>query len=284
MVDPLVADWDLIHRWEWFRRARWRAGFRAAVHGLGGGLARAFADVAHEHGAEVLLDASCGLGRRAIVLAEKGLNIIGSDPSGVAIAHARELARDENSSATFLKSSWTALPKRIPHSFDGILASAMGRIPTFDELGMAFVGLFHSLRPGGFVMWAGVGPEDPIGTPRKRLLAYWEKEPRESVEWFHREGRLTCAMVKQWKPESDYIDEHRLYVSEDGDQSRLESTTIRWPGYWEWSHWQDVTRMAGFERIESRRFDGYGLDGGPLNVNIAWRGAEGDVVPLLREE
>lgn len=279
MNDPLVADWDLIHRWEWFRRAHWRAGFRAAIHGLGGGLTRAFGEIAHQAGAEVLLDASCGLGRRAVVLAEKGYNIVGSDQSGVAIAHARELARDENSAATFLKSSFNALPKNIPHHFDGILASAMELVPTFDQLGAAFVGLYHSLRPGGFVLWTGLGEDDPAETGRARLAAHWEKQPREKVEWFLREGKLACALVKQIHRATDYVDEHRLYVSEEGGTPNLEATTIRWPGYWTWKHWGDLTRMAGFVHVETRVLEGFALDGGALQVNIAWRGKDSGESP-----
>lgn len=280
MPEPLVADWDLIHRWEWFRRTRWRAGFRAAIHGVGGGLTRAFGDLAHMAGGEVLLDASCGLGRRAILLAEKGHHIVGSDQSGVAIARAKELARDESSPATFFKSTWSDLPKHIPHRFDGILASALALVPTFDQLGAAFVGMFHALNPGGFVMWTGPGEHDPAESVRQHLTERWRAEPTEKVEWFHREGQSTCALVKLIHRASDYVDERRLYVSEEGGISNLEATTIRWPGYWTWTHWRDLTRMAGFVHVETRRYEGFGQDGGALQVNVAWRGKEGGEPPL----
>ena len=284
--NPLVADWDLIHRWEWFRRSCWREGFRSALHGQGGGVTRAFADLAHLVGAEVLLDASCGLGRRVIALTEKGYNTVGSDRSGVAVLRAQELARDENSPATFFRSSWNTLPRNIPHHFDAILAPGLEMEPTFDRLGTAFVGLFHSLKPGGFVMWTGAGEQDAQDDSGKKRLAHVKCEPAERVEWFHREGKLTCALLKQYKVEADFIDERRLYISEEGGAANLETTVIRWPGYWHWTHWQDLTRMAGFEHVETRVYEHFGLDGGPLPVNVTWKAKDasssGEFMPEAR--
>ena len=271
MHEPPATDWDLIHRWEWFRRIRWRESFRASLHGLGGGLTRAFSDLARQSGSELLLDASCGLGRRAVVISELGHNVLGSDQSGVSVAKSRELARDEGSPATFFQSSWETLPQNVPHHFDGILSSGLEKSTTFDKLGAALVGMFHSLRPGGFLMWTGVGESDPTDTGQRRLADAWEGEPPEKVEWFHREGRLTACLVRQWRRESDFVDERRLYISENNGSNTLETTTIRWPGYWTWTHWKDLVRMAGFTHLETRRLEYYGVDGGPLAVNIAWK-------------
>ena len=275
-VATLLTDWDLFHRWEWFRRARWKAGFRATVGGRGGGLVRAVADLARQVDAGVLLDASCGIGRRVVMLAEKGLNIVGSDASGVGIRFATEFARDENVDASFFRSAWAELPKNIPHQFDGILAPGLALEPRWDDLGAAFVGLFHSLRPGGFLMFTGPGESDPEDLGRRRLLEEWNQSPRETVEWLHRDGRLTCCLVKQKVLAADFMDDRLLYASDEDGETRLEVTTIRRPGYWAWRHWRDLTRMAGFCHLETRRFDGYAPDGGVLTVNVAWKAKSDD--------
>ncbi len=268
-----MTDWDLIHRWEWFRREKWRQGFRAHISGAGGGPARAFGDLANSIDAKVVLDASCGLGRRAILLAEKGLNVLGSDVSGTAITHARELARDENSPVTFFRSAWNDLPKNMPHHFDGILVTGLNLEPSWDHLGIALVGLYHALQPGGFLMFVGATEnEPPTSGPAERVEREWKIKPAESVEWFNREGRVTCALVNLRYKAADYIDERFLYVSEENGESRLESTTLRRPAYWTWTHWKDVTRMAGFQSLETRQYKDFGIDGGDLLINVAWKG------------
>lgn len=266
-----MTDWDLIHRWEWFRRERWRKGFRTAIHGQGGGPARAFADLAHMVAAKVLLDASCGLGRRAIYLAEKGLNILGSDVSGIAINYARELARDENAAVSFFRSSWNELPKNTPHHFDGILVTGLNLEPSWDHLGVSLVGLYHALQPGGFLMFVGAAEGEPESGPRDRVEREWASEPTERVEWFVREEKVTCALVKLRTKAADYIDDRLLYVSEENGETRLEATTLRRPAYWTWRHWREITRVTGFVHLETRSYPGYGLDGGDLLINVAWK-------------
>lgn len=272
-----MTDWDLIHRWTWFTRERWRQGFRMAVHGQGGGPARAFAELARQSDAKVLLDASCGLGRRAIFLAEKGVHILGSDVSGMAIKHARELARDENTPVTFFRSAWNELPKNMPHHFDAILVTGLNLEPSWDHLGTAMVGLYHALQPGGFLMFIGATENDPVTAPRERVERAWREEPSERTEWFHREGKVTCSMIKLRTKAADYIDERLLFASEESGALHLESTTVRQPAYWTWKHWKELTRMAGFGTLETRTFAGYGLDGGDLLINVAWKGKKNDL-------
>ncbi|MCL2001451.1 MAG: class I SAM-dependent methyltransferase, partial [Planctomycetes bacterium] len=160
-----MTDWDLVHRWNWFRRDMWRQEFRTAVGGKGGGPTRAFAELAQMVGAQVLLDASCGLGKRAIHLAKEGAGIIGSDISENAILNAREFARSENAPVTFFRSPWNELPKNMPHHFDGALATGLSLEPSWDRLVAALAGLFQALHPGGFLMFAGAAEtESPDGT------------------------------------------------------------------------------------------------------------------------
>ena len=274
-----MTDWDLVHRWDWFTRESWRQGFRTKIHGQGGGPARAFADLARMCDAKVVLDASCGLGRRAVYLAEKGMNIVGSDVSGVAVNHARELARDENAPVTFFRSAWNELPKNMPHHFDGILVTGLNLEPSWDHLGVALVGLSHALHPGGFLMFVGATEREPASGPSDRVEREWASQPPERVEWFVREGRVTCSLVKLRTKAVDYIDDRLLYVSEENGQARLESTTIRRPAYWTWKHWKDATRMAGFSHLETREYPGFGIDGGDLLINVAWKNKSAEETP-----
>lgn len=270
-----MTDWDLLHRWEWFRRDSWRQGFRTAVHGQGGGPARAFAELARTCDAKVLLDASCGLGRRAIHLAEKGVNILGSDLSGVAVKYARELAQAEKVPVSFFRSAWNELPKNKPHHFNGILVTGLNLEPSWDHLGVAMVGLYQSLDAGGFLMFVGATEQESDTDPKERVEKDWNSEPPERAEWFHRDGQVSCSLVKLRYRAADYIDDRLLFVSEENGVPRLETTTLRRPCYWTWRHWKDLTRMAGFEHLETREYPGFGLGGGKLRLNVAWKGKKG---------
>ncbi|MDR1744315.1 MAG: hypothetical protein LBS30_01015, partial [Planctomycetota bacterium] len=185
---------------------------------------------------------------------------------------------DENAPVSFFRSAWNELPKNMPHHFDGILVTGLSLEPSWDHLGVAVVGLFHALHPGGFLMFVGA-TEKESPAPGERVEKEWASQPPESVEWFLRDGRVTCSLVKLRTKAPDYIDDRLLYVSEENGQARLESTTIRRPAYWTWKHWKDVTRMAGFCHVETRTYPGFGLDGGTLLINVAWKSTSDGEIP-----
>jgi hypothetical protein len=277
MSDAPKTDWDLIYKWEWFRRTQWQSTFRAAKTAPNGGSCRAFADVARLVKAQVLLDSSCGLGLKTICLAEMGLNIVGCDGSPYAVEQARELAREEKSAVTYFPSRWKELPQNAPHRFDGIFNDALSWIPTWDELGASLVGLFHALKPGGFLMFLGAAQNASAEDGKRKLAEEWEKQPHEWAEWLCRDGAQTCARVVLKRRAADYIDDYILYVVDEAGRTHLESTTLRRPFYWNWKHWHDAVRMAGFCHVETRAYDGYAADGGKLLVNVAWRSRDGEL-------
>ena len=271
MSDIPVTDWDLIWQWEWFRRAEWRPGFRSVKLGEGGGSSKAFVDLCQLIGAQVALDSSCGLGQKTLCMSEMGLNVVGSDGSETAVRYARELAKLETAATTFFSSRWRDLPRNAPHHFDAVFNDALGWVPTWDALGAALVGIFHALKPGGFLMFMGAGQEDDPAATRIEQLHEWENSPHEYVDWTYRDGALSCSKIVQKTKADDYIDDRLLYVSTKAGEHRLESTTLRRPAYWNWQHWRELTQTAGFTHLETRTYERYGHDGGPICVNVAWK-------------
>ncbi len=274
MSDAPNTNWDMIHHWEWFRRSEWQPVFRAKTLGEGGGICRAFVELANIIEAQVALDCACGLGCKTICVAEKGLNILGADQSEVAVTHARELAAQENSAVTFFQSTWAELPRNVPHYFDAVLCDSLHLEPEWDRLGAAVVGIFHALRPGGFLMFHEA--MDDAHDSRRLAAEEWNSRERECIDWLYRDGANICARLRQAECGADYIDERSLFVIHEHGRSRMESTTIRHPFYWKWSHWQELTRMAGFCHLETRELDGYGGNGGMLRVTVAWKRRDED--------
>jgi len=276
MSDLPRTDWEQLHRWEWFRRAQWRNSFRALRLGPAGGPCRAVAELARLVKADVLLDASCGLGLRTLSLAALGANMLGCDPCAKAVECARELAREEGAGIPFFVSDWRDLPQRAPHRFHGIFCESLADVPAWDDLGASLVGFSHALRPGGFLVFPGAAPDAPADEGKRRLAALWEKEPRERIDWFWREGGTTCARLVQRRRAADYLDEAILHVIDENGTPRLETTVIRRPFYWTWKHWQEITRATGFCHLEARSWDGLAPDGGRLTLLVAWKAQEGE--------
>lgn len=277
MSDVPVTDWNMIHRWEWFRRADWRPDFRGRIKGEGGGSCRAFCDLAKLTGVDVALDCSCGLGKKTIIMNEMGLNVLGSDHSEEAITHARELADLEGVNLNFFPSAWDDLPHNVPHHFGAVFNDALAWAPTWDDLGSALVGIFHILQPGGFLMFMGASENAPDNSVRQAQETEWREQPREYVEWFSREGSTLCANLVQKTRADDYIDDRHLYVVSENGKPRLESTTLRRPAYWTYQHFVELTRTAGFCHLETRTYERYGHDGGPIRLNVAWKSKDGSV-------
>ena len=269
MSDAPHTDWDMLHHWEWARRSAWQPGFRHEPPGPTP--ARAFAEVCGHITVEAALDAACGLGRRSLVLQDYGINILGADISGTAIEHARQLARAEDSPVTFFASPWEALPCHAPHQFDAILNTALGGKPTWDGLKAALAGLFVALKPGGFLMFRGVGENDPPDALRRDQKEAFAKDGPETLDWFHRDGGLSCARLRLRTKAPDYIDERFVHVIHQDGESRLEATSRRRPAYWTWEHWEELTAGAGFCHLETRAFG----EDESLRMNVAWKSGEG---------
>lgn len=271
MSDIPQTDWDMVHRWEWFRRTQWLDDFRSGRMKSVNGPCAAFSELAKVVNAEVVLDSSCGLGLKTICMARSGLHVVGSDTSAAAIEHARTLAREEGVDITFFQSSWQDLPANMPHTFDAIFTDALSWTPQWEVLKLSLGGYFHALKPGGFLMFMGAPEGTTSDEGQRRLQKSWESAPAESVEWLHRDGKSTCVKVNQRTKGDDYIDERVLFISDNGEQPQLESTALRIPYYWNWPHWDEVIRWAGFSNLETHSFNGKGQKGGHLRANIAWK-------------
>lgn len=278
MAEAPRTNWNMIHHWEWFRRAQWLSGFRAEKLGVGGGgECKAFAELAAVIDAKVALDCACGLGKKTLCMAEMGLNVWGSDGSTAAVEHARELAQRENAAVDFFHSAWADLPRNVPHYFDAIFCDGLGLEPEWDKLGAALVGIFHILKPGGFLMFPGSPEGTDANAAVTRMNEVWAAMPHERLDWFHRDGAVTACRITQSKKADNFVDDRLLYAVQEAGAERLESTSIRRPAYWTWNHWKDLTRMAGFCHLETRAYAGYGTGGEDIKLNVAWRSRDGRI-------
>lgn len=78
------------------------------------------------HGVCTVLDASCGAGRQAIPLSERGFAVTAADPSNAMLRRAVSAAAARHLEIAFIEAPFSELPDRVPHRFDAVIALGNG--------------------------------------------------------------------------------------------------------------------------------------------------------------
>jgi SAM-dependent methyltransferase len=166
--------------------------------------------------ASTVLDAACGTGVDAAVLAQQGFTVWAADGSEAMAAAAAARFRREGLAVPVLHSRWADLPAATGERFDVVLCignslvHATGR----DAMVEALVGLRRMARPGGHVVvdsrnWEKLHAERQIVQVADRVVS--------------REGRR-CVVFYAWEIPERLGDEHiahLVFVFDDG--GRLET-------------------------------------------------------------
>lgn len=141
--------------------------------------------------AGTVLDAGCGTGEHALLLAARGHEVFGVDVAATAIAIAREKAADRELNAEFMVADALALG-RLARSFDGVLD--VGLFHTFDdERRRAYVDSLASvMRPGGTL----------------HLLCFSDRDPGDWGPRRINRSEIRTAFEPGWRVVS--IDEERI--------------------------------------------------------------------------
>ncbi len=262
-------QWDTFYRWEWFRLEQWRHTFRWQKRGRHGGSTAAFKRILEGIGGKLALDASCGFGLKTIVMTEMGIDVVGCDRSEFAIEKARELSKLEGHHIEYFISRWRELPSRTRLQFDAIFNDALSWIVTREEFEAALHGFLGVLKPGGVLVFMGVSEGSSQACGLELLEESWDASPRFRIEWTHSDGEVRCTSLLARERAADYIDEHHLFLIEEGDEQRLETATLRQPVYWHWSLLEEMFLGAGFSTVQTREFRGMGRGGTDFTLNVA---------------
>lgn len=254
------TDYELLGRWEWFRRSAWGEDAHSRE------LCRAFTTLVKEAGAQVCLEADCGFAGNAQLLHKQGVNILGCDESAFLIQRAREYMQSTGESVSLFVAASEDIATQAPHPFDAIFCPALLQEPEWAALRNKFQSIQKALRPGGFVAFTG-----PVqGGSWTGLLEDYDNAPSEEALWTFREGGIGCTkLIVRGNREKDYADERILHVIDEHGSTRIEATGRRLPAYWNWSILSDLVRQSGLSHVETRRFPGEGGRG--VVLNVAWK-------------
>jgi SAM-dependent methyltransferase len=172
--------------------------------------ARLLARISHT---STVLDAACGTGVDAAVLARRGFSVWAADGSEAMVEGAAARFRRERLAVPVLHSRWADLPAATGERFDVVLCignslvHAAGR----DAMVQALAGLRQMARPGGHVVidsrnWEKLHAERQIVQVADRVVT---------------RGGRRCVVLYAWEVPDRFGDEHiahLVFVFEDGDR------------------------------------------------------------------
>jgi glycine/sarcosine N-methyltransferase len=169
----------------------------------------------------VVLDAACGTGVDAAVLARQGFTVWAADGSAAMVEVAAARFRRERLAIPVLHAVWADLPAATAERFDVVLCigNSLVHAAGVDAMVEALTGLRQMARPGGHVVidsrnWEKLHTERQIVQVAERVVT--------------REGRR-CVVFYAWEMPERLHDEHTahmVFVFEDGEQVEAHEHTI----------------------------------------------------------
>ena len=200
-----------------------------------------------------VLDASCGTGVNAAVLARRGFDIWATDGSEAMIEQAAARFRREHLAIPLRRCLWAELPANLAERFDVVicvgnsLVHAAGRDPMVEAL----TGLRQMARPGGHVVidsrnWEKLHAERRIVRVANRVVA--------------RHGRR-CLSFYAWEIPERLQDEHVAHIGfvfEDGDRAETHEYPISFRPFTV-AELRERLELAGLREVDTDFDDSSGL-------------------------
>lgn len=250
-----TEDWEVIWRWQWFRRALWLDHFRDPSHpeGRPARIAAVWDWILREHGAHRVLDSAAGIGMRAVLLSEAGYDVVGADGGAAAIEHARELATLCEREIPFHVCKWADLGDLFQDEFDAVINDEMAWLTSRSELRFTVQSLFTVLKPGGVLIFTGADQWSTVQTRAAQIEHAWQAAPRFQIMTDYENDGTHLTLVVARDLTDIGVVENYLFVVRDSAGARLETASICNSHQWGWHDFQTVCQEAGFSRVQSER-------------------------------
>jgi len=241
------TSWDTIWKWAWFNKDHWKKrSFRENRLAL-----KPLLPVLKKLSPRSILDCSCGLGIKTILLRKEGYRLEGSDSSTVAIKYAPRLSREEGFSIKYLISSYHNLPDNCHRSYDCVYTDSFDWIDNRAYLSRAARGIYSVLRPGGFFIFDGA--------PK-----YWTKRHLQRLinrDWNSRlpvvsdppikKGNLQMIRLEISDKTVEGIQETYLYITIKKRLINIEFASMKNTIKWTWKDYSEALIPAGFRSVKS---------------------------------
>ncbi len=255
--------WDLIWKWTWFRKDTWQPGFRKMKEGT----RRALKSLLPRLHVESILDCSCGLGWKTIVLAEMGYQVEGSDGCAFAVNRASQLAREEGLKLRFFHSSWEELREKCRRKYDCVYNDAFAWITSRRSLEASARGICSVLDPGGKFLFVGAHQWSKQSDKKKLIEEQWKKEGKFEVLPTHEAGGVRLITLIAREKTAEGILGNRIHIIDDHGTVRVEIASVLDLCRWTWQDYRKTLKKVGFRKLYSVKERGMGPE--PYIFNIA---------------
>jgi len=246
------ASWDTIWKWDWFLKTTWKLNFRKEIEDL----RRALYSILPEFQVNSILDCSCGLGLKTIILAEMGYEVEGSDSSPIAIRYAPQLAKEEGLNIRFFHSRYEDLGSICERKFDCIYSDAFDWIRTRETLKASAKGVHSVLNEDGIFVLHGVLPEWSKSDLRKLIEEEWKKHERFEILPPYEKSGTKLTMLTVYDKTLEGVLENRIYIIEEHREMRAEITFMMNLIKWTWRDYTEVLKEAGFREVNYIKKEG----------------------------
>lgn len=231
-------DYDIVARYEWFRRSAWGPDDRAWLNPM-------FVALAREHGFNSCLFAGGALGRTALAFAKQcpGMTVSAFLPSSYGAERARELAKANNLACAVLAGDRAEIAGDIPHPVDCVYSPNWMSEPEWGVLKNHFESAFAALNPGGILAFPAPRP----GGNWNRMLEVYDNWDTDVLLWHFRDGARESLCIRGKAGRADnYADVKYSFIAINQDSSLVETTVKRLPAYWSWDIAAGLANDAGF--------------------------------------
>jgi glycine/sarcosine N-methyltransferase len=131
------------------------------------------------------LDAACGTGLHAVLLASLGVRTVGVDIAESMLDKAREHGRETGVAVTWIPADMTNLPRRVKGAFDAVfcLGNSIPHLLRLGDLKAALRGFRQILHPEGVVLLQLLN-YDRVLERRERIINVNREGKREYVRFY----------------------------------------------------------------------------------------------------
>jgi SAM-dependent methyltransferase len=193
----------------------------------------------------LVLDAACGTGVDAVVLARRGFTVWAADGSDAMAEGAAARFRREGLAIPLLRSRWEDLPAATGDRFDVVLCIGNSLVHAAgpDAMVQALTGLRRMARPGGHVVvdsrnWEKLHAERQIVQVADRVVT---------------RGGRRCVVLYAWEIPDRLGDEHiarLVFVFENGDQVEVHEHLISFHPF-TISELRERLQLAGLREVDT---------------------------------
>lgn len=256
--------WDVIWKWKWFVKETWQADFRKSKEGT----RRALSSLLPRLNVKSVLDCSCGLGWKTILLTELGYEVEGSDASAIAVECASQLAKEEGMDIRFFRSRWEKLDSNSIRKYDCIYNDAFAWVTSRESLEASARGIYSVLNKGGKFIFQGAHQWSEESDKERRIEEDLDKEGRfEIFPPYEKDGLKLIVLIAREKT-PDGILGNRIHIIEEHGEIRVEIASIFDLFKWTWQDYVSILKSVGFREIYSVKEKGVSEEPYILNIGV----------------